>query len=72
MSISPEQIDQLIASGEAEYLGTVGIFSRPVYRIGGQVYRQVLRFTEGEYVPGEFYAVRNEKAVLSILVKEGE
>lgn len=69
-TITVSEMDVLVESGEAVYLGKVGHFMRPVYRIDGSMYRQFLRFVNGKYVPGEFYQVRNEQAVLSILVKE--
>lgn len=53
-----EEMALMVSTGEAVFIGTLGIYNRPVYQIGEKVFRQYLRVNgEKEFVPGDFYEV---------------
>ena len=67
-----EEMQEMVETGEAVYLGGLGIFNRPVYQVGEDIFRQHLLIdSEREFVPGDFYKASKffGQSILNVLIK---
>ena len=59
--MTQEEMQKKIDSGEAIYLGWVGVQKRPVYQIGERVFEKAIYFNDG-FDHSDFYQVSSARA----------